>query len=173
MSRIERGLAPSVTGEQLAVIGSAVGLDVRIRSYPGPDPLRDAAQQRVLDRLVPRLPARCRLRREVTFGLVGDLRAWDGRIDGLIDHTGATIGIVVEVETRIADGQAFLRRLARKMRDADVEAVLVVVSDTPTNRAAVAAMRIAGGAGFPVSARAAFAALGDGRHPGGSAIVFL
>jgi transcriptional regulator with XRE-family HTH domain len=173
VSRIERGLAPNVSVDRLAVLGSLVGLDVRIRTFPGGDPLRDVGQQRALDRLSARLAAGCRLRREVTLGIDGDLRAWDGRIEPLVGADGAAVGLEVEVETRLADGQAFLRRLARKMRDAGIESVLVVVSDTPSNRAAVSAMQILGGPDFPISARAALAALAVGRHPGGSALVFL
>jgi transcriptional regulator with XRE-family HTH domain len=133
VSRIERGLAPNVSVDRLAVLGLLVGLDVRIRTFPGGDPLRDVGQQRVLDRLSARLAAGCRLRREVTLGIDGDLRAWDGRIEPLVGADGAAVGLEVEVETRLADGQAFLRRLARKMRDAGIESVLVVVSDTPSN----------------------------------------
>ncbi len=173
VSRIERGLAPGVSVERLAVLGSIVGLDVRVRAYPGGDPIRDAGQQRVLDRLAARLPMGTVLRREVTLGIEGDLRAWDARIERLVGLDDASVGLEVEVETRIADGQALLRRLARKMRDAGIESVLVVVADTDGNRAAVAAMQILGGPMFPIGSRAALAALADGRHPGGSALIFL
>ena len=173
VSRIERGLAEAVTVQQIASLGSVVGLDVRLRTYPGPDPLRDAAQQRVLDRLLPRLAPGCRVTREVTLGIDRDLRAWDARIDGLVDASGNHASLEVEAETRIGDGQAFLRRLARKMRDGGVAAVLVVVADTPTNRAAVDAMHLLDATTFPVTARVALAALGAGRHPGGSSVVFL
>lgn len=50
--RVERGLVPNVSVRLLARIGSVVGLDVRIRAYPGPDPIRDAAQTRLLGRLI-------------------------------------------------------------------------------------------------------------------------
>ena len=173
VSRIERGLAGTVTIEQLAVLGAVVGLDVRVRTYPGADPLRDSAQQRVLDRFVPRLHPRCRIRREVTLGIEGDLRAWDARIEHLVDASGNEAGLEVEVETRIADGQAFLRRLARKLRDGHVDVVLVVVADTPTNRAAVASMHLLDTTMFPVTARRTLAALAAGQHPGGSSIVFV
>jgi transcriptional regulator with XRE-family HTH domain len=173
VSRIERGMAPGVSVDRLAVLGSLVGLDVRLRAYPGGDPLRDAGQQRVLDRLVLRLATGSRLRREVTLGIDGDLRAWDGHIDPLVGADGMPVGLAVEVETRITDGQAFLRRLDRKMRDAGIDSVLVVVGDTPSNRAAVNAMQILGGPTFPIGARAALSALAAGRHPGGSALIFL
>ena len=50
LSRIERGRSPGVALEQLAVIGAVVGLDVRVRTYPGGDALRDAGQARLMNR---------------------------------------------------------------------------------------------------------------------------
>jgi transcriptional regulator with XRE-family HTH domain len=173
ISRIERGLAPAVTNEQQAIIGGAVGLDIRTRAYPGSDPIRDASQSRLLDRLGQRIAPSLGFRREVGLPIEGDLRAWDGWIDRFTDGSGEPDGLAVEAETRIADGQAFLRRLGLKMRDGGVTTVLVVVANTRANRAAVAAIELMGSEQFPVGARRALAALAAGRHPGGSAIVFL
>jgi hypothetical protein len=84
-----------------------------------------------------------------------------------------TRDVKVECETRIDDGQAFLRRLALKVRDGDAGAVLVVLADTRTNRAALAATDLIAGDHFSVSPREAFGALRAGIHPGGSAFVFV
>lgn len=173
VSRIERGRVPNVSHRRLACIGAAVGLDVRVRVYAGPDPIRDVAQVRLLKRLRARLPAALRFRAEVPLPTAGDQRAWDGWIGSLRVESGASRGMPVEAETRISDLQAQLRRLTLKMRDGGVEHVLLVIADTPSNRAAIAA----GGAlireRFPVSPRRAMASLVDGHPPGGSAIVFL
>jgi transcriptional regulator with XRE-family HTH domain len=175
ISRIERGVVPGVPAIVLARIGGAVGLDVRVRAYPGPDPIRDAAQQRVLGRLRPFLHPALRLQLEVPIGPPGDLRAWDGVLDGFraMDGEPDTRDVKVECETRIDDGQAFLRRLALKIRDGDAGAVLVVLADTRTNRAALAATDLMAGDHFSVSPRQAFGALRAGLHPGGSTIVFV
>ena len=174
VSRIERGLAPSTTVLQLAIIGAAVGLDIRTRTYPGPDPLRDVAQQRLLDRLRPRLHPRLRMRAEVLIAGDSEQRAWDAWVDAFDPAADPAIqGLAVEAETRIADGQAFLRRLALKMSRGGVNAVLVVVADTRVNRASVAAMRLVAFDAFPITPRQAFDCLAAGRHPGGSALVFL
>jgi hypothetical protein len=93
-------------------------------------------------------------------------------LDHLLDEHGRPRGLPVEVETRIEDVQAQFRRIALKLRDAELDAVLVVVGDTPSNRRAVAASRSALAGMFPVSPRMAFAALAEGRHPGGSSLVF-
>jgi len=182
VSRIERGLAPSATVIQLAGIGAVVGLDVRVRAYPGPDPIRDAAQLRLLGRLRNRLHPRLRMRLEIPVVQGDDRRAWDAWLDGFASaigpgftsQAGPRMGdLAVEAETRIADGQAFLRRTALKMRDGGMEAVLIVVMESRANRAAVAAMRLVAPDTFPVSPRRALSALAAGTHPGGSALIFL
>lgn len=170
VGRVERGVLPSASVGQLARIGAVVGLDVRLRAYPGPAPLRDAGQLALIDRLRDRLHAGLRLRTEVPVAAAGDQRAWDGVLSGFIDG-GAPLR--VEAETRIHDAQAQLRRIALKLRDDSAEDVLLVVSDTPRNRAAVRIMGAVVAESFPVPARQALAALGEGRHPGGSALVFL
>jgi transcriptional regulator with XRE-family HTH domain len=170
VSRIERALAGAATVRQLARVGAVVGLDIRIRGYPGPDPLRDAAQIRLLDRIRYRLDARLTFRTEVPLPGTGDRRAWDGWIDGF-QETSEHIGLPVEAETRIIDLQASTRRLALKMRDGSIECVLLIVADTRSNRAAIHAAGIAVSELFPVTPRSAWAALAAGRHPGGSALL--
>lgn len=147
-----------------------VGLDVRVRAYPGPAPLRDAGQLALIDRLRDRLRAGLRLRTEVPLAIEGDQRAWDGVLSGFTEG-GAQLR--VEAETRIHDAQAQLRRIALKLRDDGAEHVLLVVADTPRNRSAVRLIGAVVAESFPVPARLALAALSDGRHPGGSALVFL
>jgi transcriptional regulator with XRE-family HTH domain len=173
VSRIERGLAPSATIEQLARIGSTVGLRVRLRAYPGDDPIRDIAQVRLLERCRKRLHADLTVRTEVPLPIVGDLRAWDAFIERLRPTKDSGASLPVEAETRIADYQAQSRRLALKMRDGGVAHVLLVVSNTRANRAAVSAVGDALRELFPIPARQALYALAAGVHPGGSSLVFL
>ena len=170
ISRIERGQVPTASISQLARIGAVVGLDVRVRSYAGPDPLRDAGQNRLLERLRPRLHPSLALRLEVPLPVAGDQRAWDAWIGGLVS---VSTDMPVEAETRFADGQAQLRRIVLKLRDAGLDHVLLVVADTPANRAAVDATSGLLAGTFPIPARTALRALAEGRHPGGSALVFL
>jgi transcriptional regulator with XRE-family HTH domain len=173
ISRIERGLVPTCSIVQLARIGAVVGLDVRMRSYPGSDALRDAGQVRVIERLRPKVHARVSIRLEAPLPIVGDRRAWDIWLGDLVDELGRRRGMPAEVETRIGDAQAQMRRLTLKMRDAEVEHVLLVVADTPANRRAVAAAWTVLGGMFPISARKALAALAAGRYPGGSSLIFI
>lgn len=170
VGRIERGVLPSASVSQLARIGAVVGLDVRLRAYPGPAPLRDAGQLALIDRLRTRLHVGLRLRTEVPLAAANDQRAWDGVLSGFVDG-GAPLR--VEAETRIHDAQAQLRRITLKLRDDDAEHVLLVVADTPRNRAAVRAMGSVVVESFPAPARVTLAALAVGSYPGGSALVFL
>jgi hypothetical protein len=163
-------MVPTVSHRQTAVLGAAVGLDVRCRAYPGGDPTRDAAQVAVLERLRGRLAATVRLETEVPLDLPGDLRAWDGRLTGL---RGLRTTLPTEAETNVADWQALERRLALKLRDAGEPHVLLVLADTRHNRAAIATVLPDVATRFPIPARRALAALARGEHPGGSAIVFL
>lgn len=177
--RIERGVLRTATVDQLARVGAATGLDVRVRAYPGPDPVRDAPQSAVLGRLVYRLGPTLRLRLEVPIRSAvpsptpGDQRAWDGLIDRFVPADDPWIELPVEAETRLVDLQAQIRRITLKQRDAGVEHVLLLVADTRRNRDAVAAARMILLAQFPVPPRVMLQALGEGRHPGGSGIVFL
>lgn len=173
LSRIERGRLASVSAEQLAIVGAVVGLDVRVRTFPGGDPLRDAGQVRLLGRLRALLPPNVRFLTERPVPARGDQRAWDGTLLGLDGSGVFPTQLDVEGETRITDLQAQTRRIALKARDAGVEYVLVVVADTMANRRAVLAAGASLSVDFPIPARRALAALRAGRHPGGSAIIFL
>jgi transcriptional regulator with XRE-family HTH domain len=63
-SRIEAGGPIHVPLEKVAALGAVVGLDVRLRAFPGPDPSLDAGQIRLIERLRRRLPAQVRLQTE-------------------------------------------------------------------------------------------------------------
>jgi transcriptional regulator with XRE-family HTH domain len=169
VGRIERAALPTVSVDQLARLGAAVGLDVRVRAYPGPDPLLDAGQLVVLGRLRGRLSSDLGFRTEVLLPIVGDQRAWDAMIDRL---RGVSSELPVEVDTRLIDGQSQVRRVMLKLRDSGLEYVLYVLADTRANREALA-LAPAIRSDFPVSPRRAMAALNAGEHPGGSALVLL
>lgn len=170
VGRVERAVLPSVTLRQLARIGAVVGLDVRVRAYPGATPLRDAGQIALMDRLRAHLEATLTMRTEVPLPIDGDLRAWDAVLAGFEPDAAP---LHTEAETRLYDAQGQLRRIALKARDAGVDTVLLVLADTPRNRAAVRAAGPMITDAYPVPPRAALASLAAGRHPGGSALVFV
>jgi hypothetical protein len=173
VGRIERARHEAVTAVQLMRVGAVVGLDVRIRAYPGPDPIRDAAQVALLARFRERLHPDLTFRTEVPLPIGNDLRAWDGVVGGLRGSDEQRRIVPTEAETRIHDVQAQFRRIELKLRDAGLEHVVVVIADTPANRAAIRAAIATLADRFPISARQALAALGRGEHPGGSTLIFL
>lgn len=172
LARIERAQVPNVGMQHLVRIGAVLGLDVRVRAYPGGDPLRDAGQVRLGARLRGRVHSMVRIRSERLLPGVGDGRAWDHWLDGWPSGRDGG-GMPAELETRVGDYQAMMRRLNRKMRDGGVTCLLLVVADTPSNRRAIAAAGAQAAADFPVSARSTLASLAAGERPLGSALIFV
>src|SRR5258705_2010846 len=131
--RIEHGTTKTVDVRTVACLGAVVGLDVRLRAYPAGDPIRDAGQQRLLERLHARLHAGLIWRTEVPLPIRGDRRAWDALI------RGEGWVIAVEAETVLDDLQAVERRIALKQRDGGIDHVILLVADTRRDRRALAA----------------------------------
>lgn len=165
--RIERAELVNVTVDQLSRAAAAVGLRLVARTYPDGDPVRDAAQLRLLARLRGQLPETAGWRTEVPLPVAGDHRAWDAvlALDG-----GA---IALEAETRLGDLQALERRIALKQRDGGIDVVILLVADTTNNRRVLAAHREHLRAMFPLDGRAVLAALRAGHAPVESGIVIL
>lgn len=131
VARLIRGVRPPSIVE-LAALGAAVGLDVRVRAYLAGDPIRDAGQQRLVDRFRAELHPSIAIRTEVPLPIEGDRRAWDAVI------TGAGWRAGVEAETVLDDLQALERRLELKVRDGGLDRVILVAASTPRNRRALA-----------------------------------
>jgi hypothetical protein len=81
--------------------------------------------------------------------------------------------IRVEAETNVADGQALERRLQLKIRDDPVGHVVLLVSETRSNRQAIRLLKDGLRETLPLDAREMMAALRNGRDPGASGIVIL
>jgi hypothetical protein len=167
VSRIERGLVSNVPYSTLVALGPVLGLDVPLRAYPSGDPVRDAGQLKVLQRLRVLLGPSLGLKPEVPVGGPGDLRAWDAVV------TGPGWSMPVEAETRIRDVQALCRRLALKQRDGGRPALLLVLADTRHNREVCRRTASDLAALFPVPSRQARTALARGERPGGSAVLLV
>ncbi len=166
-SRLERGLSPSLSIAQLTRAGAVVGLDISVRAYQGGAPLRDKAHLELLERFRARLGPQVRWRTEVPVGRERDQRAWDGMAQV------PRVRVGVEAETRARDSQALQRRLTLKRRDSDVDHVILLLADTRHNRTFLRSAGAGFLADFPVPGGTALQRLGEGRDPGGSAIVLL
>jgi len=170
IGRLERG---DVSYPDLGLLGaycSVLGLDLAIRAYPAGDPIRDRAQLALLERLRGRLHPALRWRTEVPLPIDGDLRAWDAEIRGRQPEPWRAR---VEAETRLSDGQALERRLALKLRDDPDGHLILLVSDTRSNRSALRSLGVGLREGLPLGTRRVLAALGSGEDPGGSGIVVM
>ncbi len=168
LGRLERGEISRPDLEQLARGGRAVGLELSARFYPVGAPVRDAAQIALLRRLERCLGAPLRLRREVPLPIAGDLRAWDGVIEG--DERPC----FVEGETRFGDAQAMERRLRLKQRD-DPRAAIILVAATRSdhNRQVMAEHRELLRDLLPLDGAAILRALRAGRCPPAGGVVLL
>jgi transcriptional regulator with XRE-family HTH domain len=166
IGRIERGTTPTIDLRLIAIIGAVLGLDLAVRLYPAGGPVRDRAHLGLLERLRKRLSAALRWRTEQPVPIAGDLRAADATV------IGQTFDAMVEAETRLSDLQALERRVRTKARDLGVMRVILLVADTRTNRAILAA-HPEFTAAYPISTRACLRALSRGEDPGGDAIVIL
>jgi transcriptional regulator with XRE-family HTH domain len=168
--RFERGAIDRVSLTDVAAWFAVLGEDVAIKTFPTGDPIRDAAQLALLERLRSRMHPSLRWRTEVPLPIAGDLRAWDAEIRGVLPRRWRCR---VEAETRIADGQALERKLALKLRDDPVGHLVLLVSDTRANRRAAATL----GAGlrvmFPTAAREVLRSLRAGREPPGNAVLLM
>lgn len=170
VGRIERAVHPSATIAQLARIGAVVGLDVRVRAYPGPVHSRDAGQLKLMRKFRERLHPDLRMELEVPVAR-RDQRAWDGVITRFANDP--TAWLPAEFDSVVADFQAQVRRITVKAGDAGSESVLWVVAATRRNRAAIREARSILADNFPVNARTALRALRQGRHPGGSSLIII
>lgn len=168
-SRIERGEEPLVPALMLARMCGALGLDLSIRAYIGMDPLRDAAQIRIMDLLRRRLGPDWIWRTEVPLRIDNDQRAWDA----VGTHRHTDLIVWVEVESRLRDSQALLRRIALKRRDGDATRVLLVVPTTRNNRDAIKAASASFAEAFPADMRRAIRRLAAGDDPGADALLIM
>jgi transcriptional regulator with XRE-family HTH domain len=164
--RFERGMATALSVEEIAAVGAVVGLDVRLRAYPAGDPIRDAGQQQLLERLRRILHPSLGWRTEVPLPDDGDRRTWDAMIRAAIWR------MAVDAETVLADVQSVERRFNLKAADSGSDLALLLVADTRRNRRALAAAPTAFG-GLDRNARPLLRALRRGARPPGSAIVLL
>ena len=167
VGRVERGEILTVSLVLVARLLAVVGLRLAARAFPAGPPLRDGAHVALLKRLHAELPAGVRFTTEVPLRSDREGRAWDAGVD-LADGT-----LRVEAETRIRDLQALDRRVALKQRDDGVERVILLVSDTKTNRAVIREGKSLLRARYPLSGRAVLRALREGTCPKAGGIVLL
>ena len=160
VGRLEREELERVPFGELAAIASTLGLDVRIGAWPAGDPMRDHVQLRLLEAFRSRLHPSLSWRTEVPLPASGDRRAWDAIV-------GTPEGLVgIEGLSRIGAADATIRRANLKLSDDPrVGRVVLVVSDTARNRAALRLALATVRADYPLQTREVLAALSAGQAP--------
>jgi transcriptional regulator with XRE-family HTH domain len=167
VSRIERGLSPRVPLTTLAMVAAIVGLDIAVRTYPGATPIRDAAHVSLLDALRDHLHKSLRWATEVPLPIRGDQRAWDALI------TGADWRVGVEAETRPRDAQSLIRRLNQKLRDGEVDSVLLILRDTRATREFLREVADELAVAFPIQGSRPLELLRAGVRPSGNVTALI
>lgn len=167
VSRIERGVSPRVPYIVLAKLAGVVGLDLVTKTYPGGQSIRDAGHAALLSDFARLLHPSLRWDVEVPLPVTGDQRAWDGLIRGVGWRYAA------EAETAPRDGQALVRRLQLKLRDGDVDGLLLLLRDTRTTRIFLDAAEPELRSMLPMSTRTILGALRRGAPPPGNGVVVV
>jgi transcriptional regulator with XRE-family HTH domain len=167
VSRIERGVTPRVSLEDLVLVSAVVGLRPSLKWFPTGRPLRDQGQIELLATLTRRMHPSWSHRHEVPMPRSGDLRAAD------LVSTIPGCRLMTEAIRRFADEQAQTRSAREKQRDLGADRLLIVVEATRANRRAIAAAGHELRHSFPISARSMLASLAAGLDPGGDGILLL
>lgn len=132
VSRIERARIRNLSFLGAARLAAVLGLDLRLNVYPAGDPLRDVAHATRLRRIIQHIRPPLTYRVDAPLPKRADgpieLRAWDLLVVGHAQRTA------FELEMRIRDAQATIRRHALKRRDDPVDRFVLAVADTRTNR---------------------------------------
>lgn len=166
VSRLERGLVRRIDLVVLARALACVGLDLGLNAFVAGSPLRDRAHLALMARFLGRVAGTWRHRLEAAVAGPDDPRRWDSLLDG-------PVSVGVEVETRLYDIQAQVRRARSKQDVSGVSRLLLVVADTRHNRAVLREVRPLLADDFPLDTRQVMRAMAAGRDPGGNGIVVL
>lgn len=159
---IENGRVPGLSVLEVNRIAAVLGLVPSVRLYPDGPPVRDVGHTNRLERFLLEAARPISFRLEVPLpGVEGRLerRAWDAVL-----FLGAA-RTSIELEMRLRDVQALIRRIDLKRRDDPTESFLLLVADTRTNRRVLA---LYGGlfVGLPrLKSSSARGALQSGRLP--------
>lgn len=165
--RLESNRTANIGLPDLAAAGALLGLDLSAGLHPVGDPISDRGQQVVIARVRALIGPAWRVYAEAPLPGSGDRRAWDL----LLRIESQIVGI--EVETRVRDIQALVRRIRMRERDGGVDEIILVLADTRTNRRLMAELTEALGPPYGTSAREIQAALRAGRPVPGSGVLLV
>lgn len=151
----------------ISAVASLLGLELSAGLHPVGQPIRDKGHQALIRRFLAQISEAFRVLAEVPLPIPGDRRAWDL----LLRLPQQLIG--VEAETRIRDMQRLVRHVHQRERDGGVDAIVLLLAATRTNRELVDELRIALGPAYATLPRALLASLRSGQLLPGSGVVLL
>lgn len=161
----------SVTLVGLSEMAAVLGMELSVRLYPVGDPIRDKGHQALGRRFDALIGPAWSSTAEALLPGQGGLRAWD-RLLRLIGAAERHL-VGVDLETRIRDVQELVRRTRLRERDGGVDHIVIVLSDSATNRRLVDQLRDALGSDYGTSPRQIMSALREGRPLPGSAVILV
>jgi len=164
--RFESGRRQATIGD-MAAVGAVLGLDFTAHFYPSGKPIRDKGHQALIGRFRAILAAAWQVAAEMSLPAAGDSRSWDLGLRLVSQRVG------VEAETAIRDVQRLVRRMRDRERDGGMDAIVLVLADTRSNRSLLPELREALGPEFATSPRAVLRALREGRPVPGSGVILL
>lgn len=130
-SLVERAKLARLSVRISAQLAAVLGLDLYVAVYPGPPAIRDEASARLLGKLLAHVAPPLRHKMEVPLPGTADRpeqRSWDSMLFTARERTG------IELDMRLHDFQAQLRRHNLKRKDDRVDHFLWVIADTRHNR---------------------------------------
>lgn len=167
VSTLERFKIVNVSIRRLSEVAALLGMKATISFHPDGQGLRDAGHEALLGRLLRVLSPAWRTFREAPFPNLGDPRFWDA----LLRLPDQLVG--VEAETRVRDFQALVRRMRERAAAGGVDCLLIILSDSATNRGVVDDLRFALGEAFETRQADLLSSLRAGRPLPGSGVVLL
>lgn len=166
ISRVERAMPPYADFVEASRLAQVLGLELSVKCYATGAAVRDIGHIRLIERLCAETPL-IDWSLEHPIPIPGDPRAWDAH--AVVD--GRVIGVAAE--TRLHDVQALLRREHGKMRDSDVDLLILLVLGSRANRETLRAIRESLRHDLPLDSREILAALRQGKAPTASGIILL
>lgn len=168
VNRLDKFRFESVSLVRLCETGAVLGLDLSASFHPAGDAVRDRGHQKVRGRVVGMVASPpYAITHEAPFSGLEDIRCRDL----LLRLDDFAVGI--EIETRVRDVQACVRRIRARERQGGVDEVVVVLADTAHNRRIVTELREALGPRFATDPRQIVAALRGGRPVTGSGVILV
>lgn len=169
VTRLEQGAFEDLGIVRLSVIASVLGYEVSVGLHPIGDPVRDMGQLACGRRFEGSLSDRWRVTDEALLPGQGEQRAWDKLLE-LVD-TAPRYLVGVDIESRVWDLQAIVRRTRLRERDGKVDHILIVLADTAHNRRIAEELRSALGPDYQTGARSILGSLRRGERLAGSGVV--